>query len=264
LKKKEIRQIVIIGSGQLAAHLAIAFTYVGCEIMQVVGRNPEKTRLLAQKHEADCVFSVDQINRNADLYVLAVSDNAIAEIVTKLPVLNGICVHTSGSMGMEVFNHKFASYGVFYPLQTFTEERNVDFSTIPIFVEANEPTVLTTLRSIARALTNQVYEVDSAERRKLHLAAVMVSNFVNVLLSMGNDILHDINLPFNLLQPLVLETINKAFDSNPGHAQTGPAKRDDKETMQMHLALLKNRPEMADLYSLFSVYIQKINPKNNE
>lgn len=255
----------MVGTGRLAGHLIMSLKNAGYEIVQVVGRNYETSFSFAEKYEVDFVTSFDQIERKADLYILAVSDDAIKEVIEKLPVLNGVCVHTSGSINLHVFENKFNSFGVFYPLQTFTEGRFIDFQKIPILIEANQPSVKELLNSVASGLSDIVYNLNSSDRRQLHLAAVFVSNFVNALFSIGNDVLESTRLPFEILKPLILETVNKAFESGPEKTQTGPASRGDTKTMQMHLSLLKNKPEVADIYTLLSNYIiMKFNEPKDE
>ena len=265
MNSNSLLRIVIIGTGQLAGHLALTFMGAGHTIVQIVGRNYEKTKQLAENLALGFVLSFDEIDTDADVYLLAVSDDAIAEVVEKLPVLKGICVHASGSIGMDVFKDKFTSFGVFYPLQTFSQGRFIDFQGVPIFIEANSPICKGILFLLANSISGDVVEVCSEDRRKLHLAAVFVSNFVNALFSMGNEILHNTNLSFELLKPLILETVYKAFETDPESSQTGPAKRGDKGTMHAHLNLLNNKPELARLYDQFSKYIStKYNVKDYE
>lgn len=259
------RRIVIVGTGQLAAHLVSSFNIAGYRSVQIIGRDPKKTELLAQRFNFDFAVSFDDIDPDADLIILAVSDDSIDEVITKLPHHKGLCMHTSGSKGLDVFGNKFEHFGVFYPLQTFTDGRIINFREIPVLIEANNKYSRDTIISIAKGMSDYVYEISSDERRKLHLSAVFVSNFVNALFTMGNEILNDTKLPFNILKPLIIETIDKAFESGPDNAQTGPAKRGDMGTIQSHLALLSNKPEIAALYSLFSTYInKKYNDKTNE
>ncbi len=250
-----IQKIVIIGTGKLAWHLGSALKSAGFEIVQVVGRTAEKSGKLAQELGAQFVVSIDSVNLYADLYVLCVSDDIIHEVIKTMPVVNGICVHVSGSKGIDVFGEKYKNFGIFYPLQTFSEGRKLNFIDIPILIEANSEVNNKKLIMFAENVSNNVFEVNSEERIKLHLAAVFVSNFVNALLSVGNELISETNLPFRILYSLVLETVNKAFDSNPDHSQTGPALRGDHGTMDAHLQMLQNKPELAALYSLFSNYI---------
>ncbi|NOU47618.1 MAG: DUF2520 domain-containing protein [Bacteroidales bacterium] len=265
MNTNNFRRIVIVGTGQLAGHLASSFKIAGYSSVQIIGRDPKKTKLFAQRFNFDFAVSFDDIDSDADLIVLAVSDDSIDEVIAKLPYHKGICVHTSGSKSLDVFGSKFEHFGVFYPLQTFTEGRIINFREIPVLVEANNKYSHDMLISIAKSMSDYVYELNSDERRKLHLSAVFVSNFVNALFTMGNDILNDTKLPFKILKPLIIETMDKAFESGPDNAQTGPAKRGDMGTIQSHLALLSNKPEIATLYSLFSTYINnKYNDKTNE
>lgn len=244
--------VVILGTGNLAMHLFRAFLKsTRAQVVQVVGRNPESLRSFSA-HVAtasDYAFIKD-----ADVYLIAVKDDAINEVSHHLDGKKGVVVHTSGAIGMDALAPE--NRGVFYPLQTFTKGKHIDFEKVPICIEAKEEQSLTLLTSLAHALSPNVHEVDSDQRKKLHLAAVFVNNFTNHLYGIGEEICMKEGLPFDLLKPLILETAEKIQSMSPKEAQTGPARRNDQKSMQDHLKLLDNDKHIA-LYNLMSEAIKQ-------
>ncbi|WP_026711625.1 Rossmann-like and DUF2520 domain-containing protein [Flavobacterium filum] len=238
--------IVIIGSGNVAQHLITAFLQSNeVELVQVFSRQKEKVSHLIS---LDKIVSDYAEIKSADVYLLAVSDNVIAEVSEKLPFENRLVVHTSGSMPMEILepkNHR----GVFYPLQTFTKNKAVDFSVIPICLEAENENDFLTLKTVAQSISSRAESISSEQRKALHVAAVFVCNFVNHLYQMGQEICEEHHLSFELLQPLILETAQKITQLSPKEAQTGPAKRNDTTTINAHLHFLTdaNQKEMYQL-----------------
>ena len=192
------------------------------------------------------------------IYIISVSDGAIEGISEKLSI-KGLVVHTAGSVPMDVFASKIKNYGVLYPLQTFSRLRQVSFSDIPIFLEANTSENLQLLRTVAEAISNKVYQASSAERMQIHLAAVFGCNFVNHIYHLSSQIVQQAGFDFNVLAPLILETAHKALDSGkPNEMQTGPAVRNDCEVMNKHLNMLDSNPEMKKIYEILSENIKKI------
>lgn len=224
--------IVIIGSGNVAQHLITAFLQSNeVELIQVFSRQKEKVSHLIS---LDKIVSDYAKIKEADVYLIAVSDNAIAEVSAKLPFKNRLVVHTSGSMPIEVLDIKNRR-GVFYPLQTFTKNKTVDFSIIPFCLEAENENDFSTLKTVAQSISSKVESISLEQRKALHVAAVFVCNFVNHLYQMGQEICEEHNLSFALLQPLILETAQKITQLTPKDAQTGPAKRNDTTTINAHL-----------------------------
>ncbi len=246
-------KVVIIGTGNVAFHLFKAFqTTDKVSVVQVVGRN--KNAL--SSFEGEIVFETDLKKvKSADFYLLAVSDTAVSEVAQQLKDKTGIMAHTSGSVSIEALKGS-DSYGVFYPLQTFTKECAVDFSVIPICIEANTGTALDRLGKLAAILSDFVYPISSEQRRQLHLSAVFVNNFPNHLFNIAATICRDHDLSFDLLKPLIGETANKIRFLDPRTAQTGPARRNDIQTMQRHLDELKH-PLHKKIYQLLSESIRQ-------
>ncbi|RMF03029.1 MAG: DUF2520 domain-containing protein, partial [Bacteroidetes bacterium] len=213
---------------------------------------------IGQQLGATVCTNLAELPRNADLYILAVSDAGIAPLASRLkPYLatDVLVVHTSGATPASVLAPYFSHYGVFYPLQTFSRSREVEMQQVPFCLWAKESSDYTLLEAIARQLSKTVVEVDDAQRQYLHLAAVFVNNFTNYLQHISQTILAEQQLPEHLLRPLLRETIAKLDTLSAVEAQTGPARRADTATIQRHLALLQDRPQWAALYRLFSEQI---------
>lgn len=228
-------RVSIIGSGNVAQHLIQAFSKsTEIELVQVFARKPAAVSHLIPIDKITSDFSE---LKPVDLTLIAVTDDAIAEVSEQLPFNNQFVVHTSGSLDMKALNTKNRQ-GVFYPLQTFSKSKEVDFKTIPICLEAKNEKDFQMLETVAKSVSDSVYEINSEQRKALHIAAVFVSNFVNHLYQIGNDICVGNNLPFDILKPLIQETANKILTLPPSEAQTGPAKRKDTQTINAHLNFL--------------------------
>lgn len=203
---------------------------------------------LAGELSAEAVNDPARITAGADLYILAVNDDAILTVASQLPVHDRLVVHTSGSTGMEVLQHASDRIGVLYPLQTFSKSRDVDFSVVPLAVEGNSDPVVQTLEDLAGKISGHVLRMDSLQRRALHVAAVFACNFTNHLYTIAAGIMEQNQLDFDLLRPLIRETSAKVQSFMPHGVQTGPAARGDEETMRKHLEFLREQPELAALY----------------
>jgi len=230
-------RVSIIGSGNVAQHLIQAFSKTtDIELVQVFARKATSVSNL---------ISIDKITSNfselkpVDLTIIAVTDDVIAAVSKELLFENQFVVHTSGSVSMDVIDDKNRQ-GVFYPLQTFSKSKEVDFKTIPICLEAQNNSDYQTLETVAKSISDVIYKVNSEQRKALHISAVFVSNFVNHLYQIGNDICIENDLSFDILKPLIQETANKILTLTPLEAQTGPAKRKDTQTINAHLNYLKD------------------------
>ena len=195
---------------------------------------------------------------DAQMYIAALKDSALASL---LPAMvagreQALWVHTAGSMPMDVWKGRANHYGVFYPLQTFSKQREVDFREIPVFVEGCNDEVAAFLKEVAAALSGKVYEADSAQRERLHLAAVFACNFPNCLYRIAGELLGECGVPFEVLLPLMDETVDKVHRLPPALAQTGPAARGDEEVMRRHREMLAGHPGWQRLYELLSREIQ--------
>jgi predicted short-subunit dehydrogenase-like oxidoreductase (DUF2520 family) len=242
--------IVILGTGNVAKHLFDVFLKCeGTNVLQVWGRN--KDRLSHFKEGAAISDAISGI-LEADLYMIAVSDDAVSEVARSLIGKKGLVVHTSGSVPLHALANQNRR-GVFYPLQSFSKDREIDFKSVPICIEAETKTDLALL---AESISNDVREISSEQRKSLHLAAVFVNNFTNHLFQIGNEICAEHGLPFGILLPLIGETVQKLGQLSPSEAQTGPARRNDHTTIKNHLDQLKNK-DHRDIYALLSKSISE-------
>ncbi|MDO7744635.1 MAG: DUF2520 domain-containing protein [Pedobacter sp.] len=253
-------KIVCIGSGNVATHLAIAFKRVGAELVQVWSRDRRSAEILAALTKAKAITDWKELDLNADCYLIAVKDDAIAEVAAHLKDVSGIVIHTSGATDMKVLVGSPAGYGVIYPLQTFSKTKAVDLTQVPLCIEGDQPEVLEKISAIAHLISPMVSEASSEQRRVLHLAAVFACNFSNHLYALSNQLLEKHQLKFDLLKPLILETAQKIQSSLPADVQTGPAVRNDQETLKNHMALLSGSPELLHIYEVLSDSIKKMHP----
>lgn len=249
-------RIVFIGAGNLATHLAEACKTAGHEILQVYSRTMENAATLAAKTGAEAVNDLSEVNPAAHLYLFSVKDDALPTVIEQMPQTEGIWAHTAGSLPMHLFAARHAEHGVFYPLQTFSKHRKIDFDTIPVFVEGSSAATICVLEELAGTLSDNVQRLSGEKRRFLHLAAVYACNFVNHMYTLAAEIAHKEEISFDLLLPLIAETAAKVTMMAPRDAQTGPAVRYDEGVMAKHRALL-NDPEMEELYTLLSKSIHK-------
>ena len=249
-------KVSIIGSGNVAQHLIVALQNSiinGAEIELVQVHTRQKSTV---SHLLDFNKITDDWSTlaEADLYIIAVSDDAISNVSEQIPYKNKLVVHTSGGISLEALapnNRK----GVFYPLQTFSKNKVVNFKTIPICIESQNASDFQLLQKVAQSISDSVFAINSEQRKALHVAAVFVSNFSNHMYKIGNDICIENNLPFEILSPLIQETAEKITQLSPNEAQTGPAIRNDKETINAHLTLLSDENQK-NIYTILTQSIQ--------
>lgn len=245
-------KVSIIGSGNVAQHLIQAFQMNSqIEFVQVVARDIKKVAHLLDSNRITSDYTQLQ---EADLYIIAVSDDAIAEVSSALPFKNRLVAHTSGTVALDSLNSNNRR-AVFYPLQTFSKDKPIDFKSVPICLEAENEKDVQTLKQLAHSISNAVYEINSEQRKALHVAAVFVNNFVNYLYQMGNEICDANAIPFEILKPLIQETANKIATLSPKDSQTGPAKRNDLKTIATHEEFLKDENQAA-IYKLLTQSLQ--------
>lgn len=251
-------RITIAGSGRVATHLGKRLRAKGLTVTQVISRNAEHAAALAATLGADWTDRWDAVDTETDWLILAVKDDVIAEVAALLaPHLgNTLITHTSGATPGHILSAAAQRYGVFYPLQSFSVERQPVWSKIPFCVDANSPADVQFLRKMAKIIGNLVYQVDDAQRAVLHVAAVFANNFANHCFAVAEQMLDEADLPFEMLHPLMEETIAKAVLDSPARMQTGPARRGDQDTMKRHLELLKKHPLWQDIYRKISEDIQ--------
>ena len=250
-------KIILLGAGNVATHLGHALKKAGHEILQVYSRSASSAKELSLKLRVIPVTDIAKISSQADLYVTSISDGSLPAFIKSFPVNNKTIAHTSGSVGMNVFGKKFKSFGVLYPLQTFSKDRKINFTEVPILLEGNNSKSLDLIKSVADSISPHVFETDSATRKTIHLSAVIANNFTNHLFAQAEKILAKKNIPFPILGPLLHETVIKAILLSPSESQTGPAKRGDTKIIDEHLKMLKKYPSLAKIYKLMSESIEK-------
>lgn len=251
--------IALLGSGNVATHMGRALTGKGYDILQVYSRTLAHAQSLANALGTQAIDDLAYLNTTADAYIIAVSDDAIKPVLLQLPpALKGMVLHTAGSVNITAFVGHAIRYGVLYPVQTFsTAKKQVDFSSIPIALEASDEKTMNDVRTLSNRLSNRVFPCDSKQRLALHVAAVFACNFTNYLYAVAADILDDHQLDIDLIRPLIVETAEKVLTHEPKDVQTGPAVRDDRETQQKHLVLLeKDHPDKVALYQSLSQLIR--------
>lgn len=255
----EDTSVVFIGAGNLATNLAKALYYKGFRIVQVYSRTEESARTLAQAVEAAYTTDLASVAADAQLYIVALKDAAFVRMLPEIVAgrENALWVHTAGSIPMNVWTGRVERYGVFYPMQTFSRQRMADFRQIPVFVESNSAEDARFLKDIASALSGEVYEATSEQRKSLHLAAVFACNFTNHMYTLAAGLLEKYGLPFEVMLPLIDETARKVHELEPRLAQTGPAVRYDENVIGEHLQMLAGEPQMQELYKLISESIHR-------
>mgnify|MGYP001090857956 CR=1 FL=1 len=255
----EDTSVVFIGAGNLATNLAKALYYKGFRIVQVYSRTEESARTLAQAVEAAYTTDLSSVAADARLYIVSLKDAAFVQLLPEIVAgkENALWVHTAGSIPMDVWAGKVNRYGVFYPMQTFSKQREVNFQEVPFFIEAKRAEDTELLKAIASTLSEKVYEADSEQRKSLHLAAVFICNFTNHMYALAADLLEKYNLPFEVMLPLIDETARKVHELAPRDAQTGPAVRYDENVMSNHLAMLVDSPALQEIYKLMSKSIHE-------
>ena len=245
--------IVLLGSGNVATHLGSALLNAGHCVVQVYSPTKAHADTLAHTLSAAAIDDPGAVATQADAFIIAVKDDAIAQVTARLPSpLHGVVVHTAGSVDISVLAAHAANYGVLYPVQTFSKAKAVDFTTIPIALEASDEATYIRLAELTGSLSSRVFSCDSRQRLSLHVAAVFACNFTNHLYTIAADLLAEHGLDFDLITPLILETAEKVTAHHPRDVQTGPAVRNDARTMQQHLELLAGHPGLQDIYEKLS------------
>ncbi len=244
--------IVFIGAGNVASHIAPAIERSGAgRIRQVYSRTFNNAQALAEKlRDAKATDDLSQILPDADIYIISIKDDSIGEIAQKLSPNNALWLHTSGSVNMEVLSALSPRYGVFYPMQTFSKNAPLEMSEVPLFIEGSSQEVEKEIESFAAKTFDKVYHADSELRRKMHIAAVFSCNFTNYMWVIADELLRKEGLTFDVMKPLMEETLRKAFANTPEQGQTGPAVRGDKNIMEKHEALLSESDR--EVYRLLS------------
>lgn len=251
--------VSFIGSGNLAWHLAPALDNTEFAVHEVYSLNAKHAgALVARLYQAQAKTSLDFSASTSRIFIIAVTDDAIQSVAQKIILpANAMLIHTSGSQPLSLLGSGNANrnIGVFYPLQTFSKAKRIDFADVPIFIESENRETEKVLTAMAKAISKKVVKISSENRQALHVAAVFAANFTNHMLAVAKEIVEGHELKFDLLKPLIAETLNKSLEIGPENAQTGPAKRGDLEILDKHLSFLNQNAQVAEIYKLISQHI---------
>ena len=243
-----MKNIILIGSGNVATNLGVTLKKRGYNIIQVWSNKFENAKILANKIDSNPVDNLAKL-KQADLYIISTKDESFDKLINQLN--NKSVVHTSGSIEIKAFKNKFKNYGVLYPLQTFNKNKIINFSDIPICIEANNKKFHKNLKNICKKISNRVVEINSEQRKALHIAAVFACNFSNHMLTISESLLKNSGLNFTILNPLIRETFEKILTESPKNIQTGPAKRKDITIIKNHISNISDT-KLKKIYKLVS------------
>ena len=246
-------QIVLIGSGNVAFHLAKAFTEAQIPISQIFGRNTTELQKISEQFSIP--FSTETLV-DADLYIISVSDSSISDVSSLIKNENALVTHTSGSVSREALSGNYRK-SVFYPLQTFSKSKNLDYSKIPFFIDAENENDEEILKNLASKISKNVMLANDEKRKYIHLTAVFACNFVNHLYARAKEISDSQGIPFDYFLPLIDETTQKIHELEPKLAQTGPAIRNDEKVLKLHESLLTDE-EKLKIYKTLNESIKKM------
>jgi len=250
--------IVIIGTGNVASVFGKAFKMAGHTILQIVGRDSMAASRLAYELDTFSTNYWSQLDKTADVYIIAVSDNSIATVANELKLTGKIVAHTAAAVPKDVLKNVSEHYGVFYPLQSLRKEM-AELPVFPVFVDGSDSKTKVALEKLARSIAGEKVAVaGDADRLKLHIAAVFVNNFTNYLYTLAEEYCKKEGLDFKLLQPIIEETALRTKSASPGDVQTGPAIRHDSETIQKHLLMLQQYPKLQQVYKFLSDSIEDL------
>jgi predicted short-subunit dehydrogenase-like oxidoreductase (DUF2520 family) len=252
-------KVVIIGAGNVAYHLVRSITSSGNKLVQIYNRTLSH---ILPPSQTSVTGTINSISQDADIYIICVKDMAISDIASKLNLKDKLVVHTSGNRSMDLLKSCSTNYGVFYPIQSFTKNIPINFKKIPLVIEANNEEAQEMLVDFSRTISSQVILMNEMDRQKLNVAGVFVNNFTNYIYSLAHDYLKNEGIDFNVLQPLIQNTVDKLSLGNPQDMQTGPAVRNDTETIQAHLALLDSYPQLKEIYQDVTQSIIHYHKKN--
>ncbi len=258
-----VQKVCFIGAGKLATQLSKAMRIEGYDIVQIYSRTEDSAKSLAKALQCAYTTNVGMLTIEADLYVCALKDSVITEVLNKTKGFSKgkILVHTAGSMPLDILARYAENYGVLYPMQTFSKKKEVNFSKVPFLIEGSNSQVVENLSNIAEKFNSKSYIVSSEDRKKIHLAAVFVSNFANHVYALGSDLVQSVNVPFEVLLPLIDETAEKVHYMSPKEAQSGPAVRNDRNVIEMHLSMLKENENLMKIYRMMSESIYEMTKK---
>lgn len=250
-------QIVLIGAGKVASSLGMALKAYGCDIVQVYSRTENSAVCLAQKLNSSFTTDIKNLQK-ADIYFVCLTDDSLSSLSSAITEgrEDSLFIHTAGSVNINVFQSP--RRGVMWPLQTFSKDKIVDFSHVPLFIEASSDGDLQIVKELAASLSDRVYSLSSEERKYIHLSAVFCNNFSNHCYAIAESLLKDCGVPFDVMLPIIEEATKKIYSLSPKDCQSGPASRNDENTMSSHIKMLEKYPEYLDVYRVMSDSIKRM------
>lgn len=247
--KDYIHRVTLVGAGNVGHNFGLAFKQAGYLIHEVYSRSEESAVELSNRLNCNHTSDLSKLDPGADLYVIAVNDDALPLVLDAFPLKNKLIVHTSGATSIDVFkNRGFSDYGTFYPVQSFSKNDTESLAPIPICVEAEKEENKRLLMSFARSLSMKVYDLNSEKRKALHVAAVFANNFSNHMYAIAEELLSEEGIDFEIIRPLIETTASKISHKQPSQIQTGPAVRHDQKVIQRHLDYLSKHPDYREIY----------------
>jgi predicted short-subunit dehydrogenase-like oxidoreductase (DUF2520 family) len=255
--------IVLIGSGNVATVLGRLMKSFGHTIKEVVSRNEMHAQTLAAELNVIAQPGINSTTKDAHIYIIGVTDNAIETVAKQLQLNDKIVVHTSGAVSKNVLQNVSERFGVLYPLQSLRKE-STHIPEIPLLIDGNTEETIQSIQTFAETNSKKVYHAGDEERLKLHVSAVFVSNFTNHLYTLAAEYCKKEGTDFSLLVPLIKEVAERTEAHTPASMQTGPAIRNDDTTIQKHLKLLDAHPQLKNIYETMTKSIQRFYQLNNE
>lgn len=249
--------ISVVGSGNVATHLTLALYEAGCEVRQVLSRSLEHAQLLARRVDAQPICQWQRLDEDADVYLFAVSDDALYDLALDLRLPSALVLHTSGTTPLQVLKPVSSHCGVVWSPQTFVRDIAMDYSTLPLCIEGYSRKTEEAIEKLFTPITTHIYHLDQLERQTAHLAAVFVSNFVNAINATAQCLMQDNQLDFDMLRPLAEQTLKKWDYGNLWLHQTGPAARRDSKTLDRQRQMLASHPDLLQLYDTMSALIEQ-------
>ena len=251
-------RITFIGSGNVATHLALAMYGRGHVIEQVWSRNIDHANLLAARVEAKPIHKLSKLTDNANIYIIAVSDDALPEVANEIRVNNALVLHTSGATSMDVLSKCSTRYGVLWSPQSFVRDVALEYGELPFCIQGCDAATEDDIAEFVGMISTHLYRTDQSQRMYLHLSAVFVNNFSNALYAVAQQICREHNVPFEILHPLVMTTAKKLQWGDVRFQLTGPAVRNDVNTIKSHREMLADNPEVLSLYDSLTALVKKI------
>lgn len=256
--KQHIKSITIVGAGNVGHNFGLGFRQAGFLIHEIYSRTQNSAILLSQTLNCSYTTKLNELSNKADFYILAVNDDALADVIDQIPFKDKPIVHTSGSTPISVFENKgIQNYGIYYPVQSFSKNETESLAPIPICIEGNNAEMENLLISLASSVSTKVFSMDSQKRKALHVASVFANNFANQMFQIAYEVLKENQISFEIIRPLIEKTSSKINNELPLNTQTGPAMRDDKKLIENHLNYLEQYPDYKAIYDLVTKAIYK-------